>query len=195
MRRKIFALVLATGFITLSGIAQPPRGPQVSAEQMAGENTKRIAEQLDLTEKQRKKVYKLYLRQAREIEKARTPGADNRMAGGPGERGGMMAGGPGGMRGGGPGGGPGGGRGGMQGGPGGRGGPGGEAMGQGGQPGGRPDARPAGPYEEPEKSVRKRDSKMRKILTGEQYGRWIVIEKEMQYERFRDEFMNPDTER
>lgn len=198
MKIKFFAPVLAAGLTSLAAIAQPG-GPQPSAEQMAGEKTERIVSQLDLSEKQRKKVYKLYLKQAREIEKARTSGSDRNMGEHPGEAGGMRAGGPGGaggMRGGGPGGGgPGGGRGGRQGGPGGRGGPGGEAMEPGGPQGGRPDARSAGPYEEPEKSILKRDAKMKKILTAEQYGQWVVIEKEMQYERFRNEFMNLETER
>lgn len=189
MKRTFFVLAVLSGFIT-SGTRAQQAGPQrISAEDKATQKTEMISERVYLTDKQYKKVYKLYLKQARDFENSLTA-TGGRMQQGPEGRDGGPGGG---MRGGGPGGGmQGGGLGGMRGGgmpggsPGGRGGDGFD-----GKPGGEHRQMPSdsGPYEEAEKNVQKRDRKMKKILSPEQYAQWSVVEKEMQYERFRENFM------
>ncbi|MCD7968963.1 MAG: hypothetical protein LUF87_01240 [Alistipes sp.] len=169
---------------------EPPR--QKSAEEMAEEKTALVAEKLGLDDKQSKKVYKLYLAQSKELlgsAQANRAQMGMERGGGPGG-GGMRGGGPagggpggGGMRGGGPAGGrPGGG------------GPGGPEIRDGQPSEGRPERMGPQPIEESEKSIRKREKKMKKILTAEQFGQWQAMEKEMRYERLREDFLKPDSQ-
>jgi len=165
-----------------------------------------MSEELGLTEKQHKQVYKLYLRQARKAQTAESSarGGAPDFGGAPPE-GGMGMGRPEGGFGGGTGSGmrPGGMGGGMR--------PGG--MGGGRPPGGRrPDdgemggQRPSGPppaamtggfYEEPEKEIAKREKKMKKILSAEQFAQWRWMDGELRRDRLRRQFdrnMMPDRE-
>lgn len=173
--------------MSVSVFAQPPQGRRsapverpapVSAEQAARTKTDLLAKELGLTAKQDKKVYKLYLSQAKQLS-----GETARPGSGSGASGGM------GMPGGGPQDGMGGGMGrgrGMQGGPpsgGGRGGmgPGGDMgsregrrddMGQGEAPAMNLRQGGAARVLESDKEIAARDKKMKKILSASQYGQW-----------------------
>ena len=192
----IAAVGLAVGylFFPLTTLAQPGNGqPQrgeltaLSVEESARRKTEMLQQELGLSQKQYKKVYKLYLKQARKAESAnqgetRPSGMSMNTAGGGGRPGG------GGM---GPGGGPpsgGGGRTGSMGGgrPGSAGG--GEMTpGQGMVRTGAP--RASEPYIEPEKDIEKRASKMKNILSSEQFRQWQVWERE-DLTRQATQFMN-----
>ena len=159
-----FAGMLAVAFCAAAqpqGQAQfPPRGegqgprPMENQAQMKAD---RMKQELQLTDKQYKKVLKVYQKE----EKAMHPESEGGMQGGPG---GM----PGGM-------------GGMQGGMGGPGGGqmGGPGMGQGGQ---RPQGPPPGMQqlseEEMEKILAKKEKKLRKILSSEQFNAWSAAHPE-----------------
>ena len=142
--------------------------------------------ELNLDDKQYKKVYKVYLAQAKKAQSAMQSSSTGVFPGG----------GPGGMRGGAPGGMPDGGMG-MDG-PGGGmpvGGMGMPGGGQGGRMGGqRPNGPPSGMnrpgrvYEESEKDVAARAKKMKKILTDEQFPRWQRMENEHRASELRRQF-------
>ncbi len=145
---------------------------QLTTEEIAAKLTDEMSSVLDLTQKQYKKLSKFNLKDQEEFE-ALTSGR----FGGPGGPGGPGMGGPGGRPGGGPGGGPGG----RPGGPG-MGGPGGPGMGGPGGPGG-PGMGPGGPHGAPDLSEleaywTKKEKKLRKILTDEQFDKWYSLHPE-----------------
>ena len=139
---------------------EPPQMPPMTIEERAQKMTDRLSELLNLTEKQYKKVYRLNLNELKEME------ADSLFLG---RRG--MGFGPGG-----PGFGPGG-----QGGPGG---PGGRAQFERDMEKAGREFTPLSPQQmEQLKAAReqarlKKDKKMRKILSDEQYGIWVRDEQE-----------------
>ena len=149
---------------------RPQGGPQQQGEKLNREKVNpaqmkadRMKQELSLTDKQYKKVLKVY----KQEENSMHPQNDGGMQGGPG------MGGPGGMPGGM--GGPGMGPGGMQGGPG-MGGPGMGGPGMGPGNGQRPQGPPPGMQqlsdEEMEKILSKKEKSLRKILTPEQFDTW-----------------------
>lgn len=147
---------------------QPQRNeirPPVSAEDAATRKTGILRSELSLTDKQYKKVYKLYLKQAEQATAPISSQGKPMAQGMGGPR-------PGGVR---PGGGGMGGPGGGMGGPGGgMGGPGG-GMGPGGGHGpGQTGLQPRSdePYFEAEKEIAARDKKMKRILSADQYAKW-----------------------
>jgi len=140
---------------------EPPKMP--SPEEYAQKEADMMKQELGLTDKQYKKVYKL-IKKDREYRKSQ---AEARLGNG------MPQGGPGGMggRGGFPGGGPG-----MGGGMPPQGGMGGQMpsqfeMGQGQRPEGRPDMGPKNDIVT-EEYLEKQEQKLKKILTEDQYYRW-----------------------
>jgi len=161
MMKKLMLLVMT---VVISGITTTisaqfetrERRPQMTPEQIAEEKTEWLDNELSLTEKQRKKVYKLYLKEAKSMQ-------NRHSMGGP------------------PPGGPGGGQGRPPMGGGGR--PPGGGMGHDSQPGDRGQMPQKSPNddtlsEESEEEISKRETKMEKILTSEQYEQWVSIEKE-----------------
>jgi Spy/CpxP family protein refolding chaperone len=179
--RRYFVLTLlgaalfATSAVQAQEAGQAPQGEQgmhqlpQSAEKIARHQAKAMQKAVDLNEKQYDKIYSLYLKE----ENARRKQMTSQGGGAGMPQGGRPQGGPGGggPMGGGPGmGGPGGG-GMMGGGPGMGGGPqGGPGMG-----GGRPqmsqnDAKTL------EKQRQKREKKIKKILTAEQYEKWTSLQ-------------------
>ena len=169
-------LAVAASALMMSGMAaaQPqhpegdghhgrPHHERLTPEQRATRQADKMNEELNLTQKQYKKLYKMFLAEANEREEAMQ---ERREQGGP-------MGGPGGHMGG-PGmGGPGGGMGPGMGGPGGGMGPGmgGPGMGQGGpRPGMGPDSELS--EEELLKKAEKREKKLLKILGQEKYDAW-----------------------
>lgn len=197
--RKITAVILSTAFGILfpaAICAQPADNPQgqrmeqrrvLSAKDIATRKTDMLREELGLSDKQYKKTYNLYRRQADKAIASMQGGMRSERP--------EMGGGPGGPGGGGPGmHGGGGGR--MPGGMPGSGGHGGRPEGMGG---GRPHGEQAGNmtqnaprggrdimsmYEEPEKDILTREKKMKKILSNDQYRKWIVIETKEMERRF-----------
>ncbi|MCC8034631.1 MAG: hypothetical protein LIO77_01700 [Rikenellaceae bacterium] len=184
MMRILAALAVLTLTGKVYAAAQPGNFPRPKdAEEIAKEKTDMVAGELGLDEKQYSKVYKLYIAQAREMTGSiksagfpeGMPAGRQPMRGGPtavgrsGPRGGMSPGG--GMRS--------------------RSGPDGIS---GHENGIMPpeNMKAPGIYEEPEKKIRKREKKMKKILTAEQYTGWIELENEMRYRTLRDAFMNPE---
>lgn len=172
--------------ISLPAAAQQPRHDgerpreerRVSAtpEQLAQEKTDFLKDRLNLTEKQVKKVYKLYLQQAKKASSVREGSH-----GGPGPEG-MEGGFGGGPR-----------RGGMQGPPSG----GGHGPGQGPRGGMRPggsregDAAPemraqSQPAFETDEEIAARNKKMKKILTSGQYEQWSAWDREERMRRLRE---------
>ena len=149
--------------------AQPQEGERPERPDMAKMKAERMKMELSLTDKQYKKVLKVYQSEEESMHPSNSGG---------GMPGGMMGGGPGGMPGGmgGPGGGmPGGGPGGMGGGM-----PGGGMGGPGGMMGGPQGERPQGPPpgmtelsdDELAKVLAKKEKKLKKILTPDQFDRW-----------------------
>lgn len=168
-------LFVAASIMMLSiGLSAQPRGDRPSPpkqrtpEEIAREETDRMKSEVDLTDKQYKKVYNLIKKdqEYRQNQVAKQFGDGMPpQGGGPGGMGGGMMGG--GM---------------MGGGPGGMGGPGGGSMGGGRPPQGemgqgpRPEGgRPGmGPGEDvvTEEYLEKQDQKLKKILSAEQYSKW-----------------------
>jgi hypothetical protein len=176
--KKMFFLSVASALalgVTVT-YAQPEQRPQggerPTAQQMAEDKSNQLATGLGLTDKQRQKVYKIYLRQAQKMN-AQSSGSSRPdfggMPGGGPQGGGMPGGGGhmgGGMRGGMGGGPQGGGPGQQFGGP--------QQMGGGEQPpmGVNGAERHPVPVIESDKEIQARDKKMRKILNDEQYAKW-----------------------
>lgn len=186
MRNKILLLAVCLS-VNFGIAAQQPRKVQpLTAAQIAEQRTEIMGKELGLTEKQQKKVYSINLRQAEKRQSQTAPQQHPGMRNG-GLGGGMPPGG--GMRGGM--GSPGGGRG-MVGGR-------GEMTHGGSSPGGsphmggeRPDkpipaAAHGGFFEEPEKEVAARGKKMKKILSPEQYSKWLNMENEHRRREMRDQ--------
>ena len=146
------------------------RQPTLSPEKTAERKTDILRKELNLTDKQDKKVYKLYLNQAKKAASAgQGQGSDSShgMNGGSGRPGGGM-----GMPGGG-----GGNPGGMGGRPGNPPGGGGEmGMMEGERPNRSPGNRTV-QYTESEKDIAQRDKKMKKILAADQYAKWSAWER------------------
>jgi hypothetical protein len=183
--RKYFVLsLLGAALCTTPNLSaqEAGQGPQSeqgthqlpqSAEKIARHQARAMQKAVNLDEKQYDKIYKLYLKEENQRRKQMTSQGGGqgmpqggRPQGGPGG-GGPMGGGPGGGGMGGPGGG-----GMMGGGPGMGGGQPGGGMGPQGMGGGRPqmsqnDAKTL------EKQRQKREKKIKKILTSEQYEQWI----------------------
>lgn len=187
-------LLVTVSIIMLSiGMSAQPQGDRPSPpkqrtpEEIAEKEATRMKSEINLTDKQYKKVYKLI----KKDQKYRQSQAEKQFAGGMPPQGGGMGGpgmgsGPGGMGGGMMGGGPGGMGGGMMGGGpggmGGMGGPGGGSMGGSRPPQGdmgqgpRPEGGQMGmgPREDfvTEEYLEKQERKLKKILTAEQYSKW-----------------------
>ncbi len=169
MNIRIFILAAISGIVlSFTASAQPKEFKRPSPEAIAEQKARKMDKDLDLTEKQYKKVYRLFLN----IEKERSsnpygmppgggmPPMGGGMPGGMPPGGGMMGGGmsggmpPGGMMGGGmPGGAP-------------------PQNFEGGQFPGRP---PMGPDKSEEERIEKR---LRKILTEQQFDRWDSLRTE-----------------
>jgi hypothetical protein len=172
------AALCGTPQISAQEVGQAPQGEQgmhqlpQSPEKIARHQAKAMQKAVDLSEKQYDKIYSLYLKE----ENTRRKQMMNNQGGGQGMRpqGGPGMGGPGG---GGPGG-PGGGMGGPGGGPGMGGGQmgGGPQGGPGGQMGGaRPRMNPSD-AQAMEKQRQKREKKIKKILSAEQYEKWLSLQ-------------------
>lgn len=156
-----------------SGEARPAEPPQrMTPEQIATRKTEHLNRELGLTEKQFKKVYKIYLKQAQTLQGEMESRFAERM-----ESGRPPMGGPGG---------PGGGM---------RPGPGGPDM-----RGERPEGMPRGmmpgiSMEESEKDLAARDKKMKKILSEDQYAKWRKLESQMEERRMRGMNALPEEEK
>ena len=180
MRKICFVLTCGVWMLLCFGVQAQPRSAEfprekMTPERMAADKTDRLTRELGLNAKQTKKVYKIYLKQARtllgDMESRSFEGGGRPPMGGPGGPGGF--GGPG--RPGGPGG------------PGGGMGPGGVRPGLPGEPPeGAPRMMPGGPAEESEKELNARNKKMKKILSAEQYEKWRKIESQMEERRMRE---------
>ncbi len=166
MNVKFFILAAIGGMILTSSVSAQPKMPkEISPEAIAEHKAMKMDEDLELTEKQYKKVYKLFLN----VERSRISNFSGMRP----PQGGMppMGGGPGGMMGGGPGGMP----------------PGGMMGGMpGGMPGGAPPQNFGGgqfpqgpPMGMPDNSEEEKiEKKLRKILTEQQYDRWESLRSE-----------------
>jgi hypothetical protein len=168
------AALCGTPQISAQEVGQAPQGEQgmhqlpQSPEKIARHQAKAMQKAVDLNEKQYDKIYSLYLKE----ENARRKQMMNHQGGGSGMRpqGGPGMGGPGGP------GGPG------MGGPGGGPGMGGGQMGR--APQGGPDGQMGGarPHMNPsdaqalEKQRQKREKKIKKILSAEQYDKWLSLQ-------------------
>lgn len=151
--------------------AQPqPLTKIITPQQVAEQHTDMMAEHLSLTKKQRKKVYKINLKQAEKAQSVEKTSFSP----------------------------PQGGRGGRQGGP-----PMGGGMNRGQGDMRRPDGgqrpqmqskqqpptisedkMPGMPYMETEEEIAKRQAKMKKILTAEQYPKWLQLEQDRRQQEF-----------
>ncbi len=162
MNIRILIIAAISGMaLTATSVAQPKEFKRPDPEAVAEHKTKKMDEDLQLTDKQYKKVYKLFL----SVERSRNSGFSGMYP----PQGGMppMGGMPGGMRGGMPGGMP----------------PGGM---MGGMPGGAPPQNFDGgqfpqrpPMDVPDKSEEEKiEKKLRKILTEQQYDRWESLRTE-----------------
>jgi hypothetical protein len=189
MKAKTTLLIAALSLVAFAGNAYSqtrPEGDKVFAEQakelspkspesIAQAQADRMDEKLELSKKQYKKIYKIYLSEAKTMQKEMQNGNGMPQMGGRpmgGGQGGPMGGGPGGQMGGGPGGQMGGGpMGGGQGGPmgGGQGGPMGGGQGQPGTAKNNSDA---------QKRMEKMNKKIKKVLTETQYTKWEQFRKE-----------------
>lgn len=180
MKHKIFLVSASVMMLCLGVLAQPQGNrpsPQkrMTPEEFAKKEADQMKAEVNLTDKQYKKVYQLI---KKDQQYRQSQAEENMGSGMP-----PMGGGPGGMSGSGGMGGPGGMGGGMMGGgPGGMGGPGGGSMGGGRPPQGEmgQGSRPEGgqPGMGPGKDVvteeylEKQDLKLKKILTADQYSKW-----------------------
>ena len=151
-------LFAATVIFSTEVKAQPPVKEKFEPATIAQKRTDELDRQLNLTEKQYKKVYRIILSQEKERFN-NIPQFDGNMPGG--MPGGPMGGGmPGGMHGGMPGG--------MPGGP----------MG-GGMPGSMPGGMPGGQMPDgpmPDIDISAFEAKLKKILTEEQFSKWEVMQ-------------------
>ncbi len=172
--KKLFFTTLACTAAVVMALAQPAPGgrgpgPRATPQQVAQRKTHSLSKELELTDKQRKKVYKIYLAQAQKL----APDASSHPGGGPSRQGY------------GPGGHPGGSGGPMEGGR-------GPGMGGGQRGEGRPEgmrppmgaerqegdrSAPELVVEEPTRDIVRRDKKMKRILDARQYARWQELEK------------------
>ena len=171
----VLILLLSLGMSTSNAQPRPERPPMPTPEEIAQRKTEKMDKEISLDEKQVKKIFKIYLKEENAKKEAREGGFP--------PMGGFPGGGPGGFPGGAPGGFPGGGPGGFGGGfPGGGGGfpgppPGGmrpEGF-PGGMPGGPLTATVNGKDIESDEYIDWREKKFKKILTPEQYQRFITI--------------------
>jgi len=171
MKHSIILILFASILLfPAQSFAQPgERGPrrEMKPKEIAEMRTNMLESELSLTEKQRKKVYKLYLKEAKAMQSQSSSSTSRPMGpppgGGPGGMGhdGMMPPPSGGDFGDGPG------------------------MGRGmpghGKPGGMP--------EESDEDIAKREAKMKKILSTEQYDQWIALEKKRRHKEFQDKLL------
>lgn len=174
MKRMRF--VLTCGVLALSCLCgqaqQRPAGriPAMTPERMAAGRTEYLTRELKLDDRQAKKVYKIYLKQAEKL----LGGMESRSFG---EMGGRP-----------PMGGPGGGMGpGRDTGPV----PGGPGMREGRPSGPGPQGMAVPPAEESEKELAARDRKMKKILSADQYAEWRRLESRMEERRMRGMNVRP----
>lgn len=158
-----FSLSLAVNSYAQAGHRGPMK--EVTPKEIAEKKTRMLESELSLTEKQRKKVYKLYLKEAKAMQ-SKASSSTFRPMGPP------------------PGGGPGGhGGGGMALPP---------NMGSFDNESGmseRPHGRGQSNIQESDEDMAKRKTKMKKILSAAQYDQWVKLEKQRKHKEFQEKLL------